>query len=43
MPLGDISRFMEQVMDYIAELPKSDAMRVLEACKKELKIRNEKN
>jgi hypothetical protein len=43
MPLGDISKFMEQVLADIAELPKSDAMRVLEACKKELKIRIEKN
>ena len=41
MPLGDISSFTAQVLADIAELPKSDAMRVLEACKKELKIRNE--
>ena len=40
MPLEDISKFMEQVMDYIAELPANEAMRVLDTCKKELKKRN---
>jgi hypothetical protein len=37
MPLGDISRFMEQVMADISNLPKAEAIRVLDECKKELK------
>jgi hypothetical protein len=37
MPLEDISRFMEQVLADIAQLPKADAIRVLDECKKELK------
>ena len=36
MPLEDISRFMEQVLADIGELPKNDAMRVLRACMKEI-------
>ncbi|MDD1444473.1 hypothetical protein MEO93_29870, partial [Dolichospermum sp. ST_sed3] len=36
MPLGDISRFMEQVMADIGELPKNEALRVLDECRKEL-------
>jgi hypothetical protein len=37
MPLGDISKFMEQVMNYIAELPKQEAIRVLKTCMKEMR------
>ncbi len=37
MPLGDISRFMEQVLVDIGELSKNDAIRVLDECKKQLK------
>jgi hypothetical protein len=37
MPLEDISRFMEQVMAEISNLPKAEAIRVLDECKKELK------
>jgi hypothetical protein len=37
MPLGDISRFMEQVMADIGELPVNDAIRVLKECEKQLK------
>ena len=37
MPLGDISRFMKQVLADIGELSKNDAIRVLDECKKELK------
>jgi hypothetical protein len=36
MPLGDISRFMEQVMADIGELSKQEAIRVLDECKKKL-------
>ena len=41
MPLGDISSFMEQVLDYIEQLPKQEALRVLDECRKKLKTRNE--
>ena len=37
MPLGDISSFTAQVLADIAELPKSDAMRVLKDCIKEIR------
>jgi hypothetical protein len=37
MPLGDISRFMEQVMADIGELPVNEAIRVLKECEKQLK------
>ena len=37
MPLGDISRFMEQVLAEIGELPVNDAIRVLDECKKQLR------
>jgi hypothetical protein len=37
MPLEDISKFMEQVMADIGELPKADAIRVLDECKKKIK------
>jgi hypothetical protein len=37
MPLGDISRFMEQVMADISDLSKQEAIRVLKTCLKELK------
>ena len=36
MPLGDISKFMEQVLADIAELSKAEAMRVLKTCIKEI-------
>ena len=36
MPLGDISRFMEQVLADISELPKAEAIRVLKECMKKL-------
>jgi hypothetical protein len=36
MPLGDISRFMEQVLADIGELPKNEAMRVLKECMKKV-------
>jgi hypothetical protein len=41
MPLKDISIFMKQVLSDIANLPKIEAIRVLDECKKELK--KEKN
>jgi hypothetical protein len=37
MPLGDISSFMEQVLSDISNLPKAEAIRVLDECKKELR------
>jgi hypothetical protein len=37
MPLEDISRFMEQVLAEIGELPVNDAIRVLKECEKQLK------
>ena len=37
MPLEDISRFMEQVLADIGELPVNEAVRVLDECKKQLK------
>jgi hypothetical protein len=37
MPLEDISRFMEQVMADIGELPVNEAIRVLKECEKQLK------
>ena len=37
MPLGDISSFTAQVLADIAELPKSDAIRVLKDCIKEIR------
>lgn len=37
MPLEDISRFMEQVLADISNLPKAEAIRVLDECKKELR------
>jgi hypothetical protein len=37
MPLEDISIFMKQVLSDISNLPKADAIRVLDECKKELK------
>lgn len=37
MPLGDISKFMEQVLADIRNLPKADALRVLDECRKEIK------
>ncbi len=37
MPLGDVSSFMEQVLADIAQLPKADAIRVLDECKKKIK------
>ncbi|MGB4498996.1 MAG: hypothetical protein WBI40_09870, partial [Methylococcaceae bacterium] len=37
MPLEDISSFMEQVLADISNLPKADAIRVLNECKKELR------
>ena len=37
MPLMDISSFMERVLADISNLPKADAIRVLDECKKELK------
>jgi hypothetical protein len=37
MPLEDISRFMEQVLADIGELPVNDAIRVLKECEKQLK------
>jgi hypothetical protein len=37
MPLGDISRFMEQVMADIGELSVNEAVRVLDECKKQLR------
>ena len=37
MPLGDISRFMDQVLAEIGELPVNDAIRVLDECKKQLR------
>lgn len=37
MPLEDISIFMKQVLSDIANLPKVEAIRVLDECKKELK------
>ncbi len=37
MPLEDISRFMEQVLADISNLPKQEALRVLDECKKEVK------
>ena len=40
MPLGDISRFMEQVLADIGELSKNEAMRVLKECMK--KVQKEK-
>jgi hypothetical protein len=36
MPLGDISRFMEQVLADIDKLPKREAIRVLKECLKKL-------
>jgi hypothetical protein len=36
MPLEDISRFMEQVLADVGELPKNEAMRVLKECMKEI-------
>ena len=36
MPLGDISRFMEQVLSDVDELPKPEAIRVLKECLKKL-------
>ncbi len=36
MPLEDISRFMEQVMADIGELPVNEALRVLKTCIKEI-------
>ena len=38
MPLGDISKFMEQVLADISNLPKADAIRVLDECKKKIKM-----
>ncbi len=40
MPLGDISKFMEQVLADISNLPKNEAMRVLKECMK--KVQKEK-
>lgn len=40
MPLEDISKFMEQVLADVGELPKNEAMRVLKECMKKL---NEKS
>ncbi len=40
MPLGDISRFMEQVLADIGELPKQEAIRVLDECRKKIKKNN---
>jgi hypothetical protein len=40
MPLEDISKFMEQVLAEISNLPKAEAIRVLDECKKELKKSN---
>jgi hypothetical protein len=37
MPLEDISRFMEQVLADIGELPVNEAIRVLKECEKQLK------
>jgi hypothetical protein len=36
MPLGDISKFMEQVLADVKELPKQEALRVLKECMKEI-------
>ena len=41
MPLGDISKFMEHILAEIGELPKQEALRVLDECRKEVKTRNE--
>jgi hypothetical protein len=44
MPLEDISRFMEQVLTDIGELPVNDGLRVLKECEKKLKeMKNQKN
>lgn len=40
MPLEDISRFMERVLADIDGLPKADAIRVLDECRK--KVKNDK-
>ncbi|MEI6747053.1 MAG: hypothetical protein WCL34_13905 [Methylococcaceae bacterium] len=37
MPLGDISSFTERVLAEIGELPKNDALRVLDECRKAIK------
>ncbi len=37
MPLGDIASFIEHILGEIGSLPKKEALRVLEECKKEIK------